>query len=218
VVGIFSVGIPEADKRMIYTHVNTAQDLLVTDKVSTLSLFLFDTPQTPAKLVELAQRYPELARKAWWDLAAFYTAVKALYNRLFGVMGAIMAILVFFSVSNTMSMSVVERTRETGTLAALGTYRRELVRNFSLEALAIGTLGVLAGMLFAALLSFGLQFADVQMPPPPGRSDGYPLHILISLPLYLYVSLAVLATCVIAAYFAALRGVKKPIVEALAHV
>jgi putative ABC transport system permease protein len=218
VAGIFTVGVPEMDKRLLYTSIGTAQQLLVTDKVSTLSLYLLDTSDTPVVMNDLAQRHPELARKPWWDLAFYYTAVKALYNRLFGVMGIIMAVLVFFSVSNTMSMSVVERTRETGTLAALGSYRYEQIRNFALEAFVIGVLGVLVGMAIAVSLSLALDFANVQMPPPPGRSDGYPLHILISMPLYAYVSLMVLATCVVAAFFAARRGVKKPIVEALAHV
>ena len=56
------------------------------------------------------------------------------------------------------------------------------------------------------------------MPPPPGRTDTYPLAITISVPIYAVVALSVIVTCMVAAFFAARRGVRKPIVEALAYV
>lgn len=216
--GVFSVGVPEMDKRLAYVDLGTAQELLRTNKVSTLSLYLLETDQTKPVMTDVSARYPDLAVKPWWDLAFYYKAVRALYNRLFSVLGIILLSLVFFSVSNTMSMSVLERTRETGTLAALGAYPHELVRNFLLEALVIGGIGVIAGMALGASLSALLDVVGIQMPAPPGRSDTYPLNILISAPIYAGASFLVLTTCVIAAYFAARRGVKKPIIEALAYV
>jgi len=47
-------------------------------------------------------------------------------------------LIVFFAVTNTLSMTVVERTRETGTLLALGTLPRQIVRNFVLEGMIMG--------------------------------------------------------------------------------
>jgi putative ABC transport system permease protein len=216
--GIFTTGAPEVDRRLVYVHLPTAQEVLRTDKVSTLSVYLFDNDQTTPMMGEIGARHAELALKPWWDLAFYYKAVKALYNRLFGVLGLILLVLVFFSVSNTMSMTVMERTRETGTLAALGAFPAELMRNFVLEALVIGGLGVLAGMVLGATLSIGLDLAGIQMPPPPGRSDSYPLAIVISPSIYAAVALLVVTTCMSAAFFAARRGVRKPIVEALAYV
>ena len=218
VVGTFSVGISDFDKRAVYTNIKTAQDLLVTKKISTLSLFLKNTALAPGMIADLQKRYPNLGIKPWWELAFYYEAVKALYNRLFGVMGFIMVVLVFFGVFNTMSMTVVERTRETGTLAALGAYPHELVRNFMLEAFVIGLLGVTIGVISAAGISILLDHAGIQMPPPPGRSAGYPLLIRMSFQLYSMMFIVVPLTCMGAAWFAARRGVHKPIVEALAHV
>ena len=40
VKGIFSTGVPEMDKRLVYTSVATAQRLLVTDRVTSLGVFL----------------------------------------------------------------------------------------------------------------------------------------------------------------------------------
>jgi putative ABC transport system permease protein len=216
--GIFTTGAPDLDKRLIYVQLATAQELLRTNKVSTLSVYLFDTAATEAVMGTIAARLPQLAQKPWWELAFYYKAVRALYNRVFGVLGVILLILVFFSVSNTMSMSVMERTRETGTLAALGSYPYELIRNFVLEALVIGALGVLLGLVLGVAISVLLTFSGAQMPPPPGRSDTYPLAILISPQVCSVVAALVMTTCTSAALFAARRGARKPIVEALAYV
>jgi putative ABC transport system permease protein len=115
-------------------------------------------------------------------------------------------------------MAVAERTREIGTLRAIGTYPGELVRNFVLEGLAIGGGGALAGMALAGAITVALIFAGLQMPPPPGRSGGYPLLVNFSAPLYLAVGIAVVAVSAFAAYLASRKAVAKPITEALAHV
>jgi putative ABC transport system permease protein len=123
--------------------------------------------------------------RTWGDLAVFYQAVRALYNRIFGILGLIMVVIVAFAMSNTLGMAVVERTREIGTLRAIGTQPGEVVRNFVLEGVAIGAAGATIGMLLAGLTTVALLFAGIDMPPPPGRSVGYPLLLSFSAPLYL---------------------------------
>ena len=218
VKGIIATGVPELDKRVILTHLTTAQVLLDSNKVSSLHLYLHQTKDTDPLLAELRESQPQYAYQSWLDQAFFYIKVKGLYNRIFGILGLIILFLVFFSVSNTMSMVVIERTREIGTQAALGAYPSEIVRNFSLEALLIALIGGAIGVLFGAATSIGLQFAGIEMPPPPGRTDGYPLEVHFSPELAALVVPLMIIVCVVAAWSAARRGVKKPIVEALAHV
>ena len=218
VKGIFTTGIPELDKRTLYLHTRSAQELLVTDKISSLSIYLYETPLTDTIDAEMARLYPELDRQTWLDQAFFYKKVRDLYNRIFGTLGLVIVIMVFFSVSNTMSMVVVERTREIGTLSAMGTYGWEIMRNFILEAIVIASSGALLGMIITYAVTIALQFADIQMPPPPGRTEGYPLIVYFSTDLALYTIPVIIAVCVIAAGTAAWRGIKKPVVEALTHV
>lgn len=61
VQGIFSTGMPEVDKRSIIVNINTAQSLLVTDKVSSIALHLRETEATFKKYDQLTAQYPELA-------------------------------------------------------------------------------------------------------------------------------------------------------------
>ncbi|WP_425667246.1 ABC transporter permease [Vibrio tubiashii] len=222
--GIYSTGVPELDKRQLYIHIKSAQELLGSDKVSTLSVFLFDTEQTmPMKLwVEQQLTDMPLAEPVevtpWQERAFFYTKVKDLYDRIFGIMGAVMALVVFVALFNTMTMSVTERTREIGTLSALGTYPREIVSGFVRESALLALIGSFIGGVISLLVSLLLMVVDVQMPPPPGRTEGYPLNIYFSPELLSMTAVGVLLICVIAAWLSASKGVKKPITEALIYV
>ena len=215
VQGIFTVGIPEMDKRLLLVTLPTAQELLRTDKVSTLSVYLYETKNTATQLAVLAQQYPKLAIQPWWKQAFFYFEVKALYNGIFGIFGTMIFLIVFFVLTNTLSMMVIERTREIGTLLALGTFPWQIVRNFILEALLIGIAGTLLGMLIAASASISLFFLDIQMPAPFKQLDGSPLYIYMSIWLYSITTLSVIILCIGAALLASRTAANKPIVESL---
>lgn len=129
-----------------------------------------------------------------------------------------MALVVFVALFNTMTMAVTERTREIGTLAALGAYPGEIIRGFLKEAGLMSVLGCLIGGAFSGLISAILMVADIQMPPAPGRTESYPLYIYFSPALFGTVALMIIVICLIAAWLSARKGVNKPITEALIHV
>lgn len=218
VSAVVSVGVPEVDRRLVLADIGAAQQLLLSERVGTLSIYLKDTATTEAVAAQVRALKPQLTVKTWEDLAVFYKAVRDLYNRIFGILGAIMLVIVLFAMSNTLGMAVVERTREIGTLRAIGTLPGEIVRNFVLEGALIGGAGVGLGMLLAAGTAVFLLFGDIQMPPPPGRSVGYPLMIAVSPVLYALTTLAVVTLSAAAAWFVSRRATQKPITEALAHV
>ncbi|OQA33587.1 MAG: hypothetical protein BWY57_01077 [Betaproteobacteria bacterium ADurb.Bin341] len=87
-----------------------------------------------------------------------------------------------------------------------------------LEGLVIGFGGALLGMIMALATTVFLMFANLQMPPPPGRSTGYALLVNYSTPLYLGATLAVLLVSGVAAWLVSAKAARKPITEALAHV
>ena len=218
VVGTFGTGVPELDARKLVVGLDTAQALLNSPRVSTLSIYLRHTSNTLNYQQSITKRYPQLASRNWSDLAFFYHKVRDLYNRIFTVIGVVLVLVVMLSVANTMSMAVIERTREIGTLAALGTLPGEMLRNFVLEAMLIGSLGSMLGMLLAGLLTLYLNLNVVMMPPPPGMTEGYPLSIAFSLPLYALTGVVMVSVTIFGGVLAARKGVGRPIVEALAHV
>lgn len=219
VAGTISTGWDDIDQRLIYMDVGLAQKLLLSNKLSSLSLYLNDTQSTQPTLDQLKTQYPDYRFKPWWEQAFYYQSVKDLYNRLFGLLGIIITFLVYFSVSNTLAMAVIERTREIGTLRALGTRPKEIMGQFVREGVVIGSLGAIIGIVISGFIVLILPYLGLDMPPPPGRTVGYPLLVTASVPLYAITSICIIGLCAIAAWFASYNAAsKKSIVEALSHV
>ncbi len=215
--GIIQTGVPEVDSRLIMSHLDTAQTLLMSDRVSRLGVWLRNSAQDDAVHRELSAEWPELGVTPWHEQATFYHSVRDLYNRIFGVMGVILLLMIAFAIFNTTSMSVLERTREIGTLGAMGTRRREIMTIFLNEAALIGVLGSALGLALAGLLSGTLMVLPVEMPPPPGQTEGYPLQAYWSPVIALISTIVVTLIAVLACAVATLRTIRKPITEALNH-
>ncbi|MBC3928656.1 ABC transporter permease [Undibacterium sp. CY21W] len=217
VSGIVTTGIPDIDKRLVYTDIHTAQSLLHTDKVSSLGVFLSEMNATPMAQQRLQQQLPELTIQTWEDQAFFYKSVRDLYNRIFGALGLIISLIVVFVVANAMAMAIIERTRETGSLRAMGTLPAELIRSFSYEGMFLGGSGALLGAAIALTVALLLTVFPVQMPPPPGRSTGYPLMISLDLSMYLLTISGMILLSMLSSALIARRTLHQSVVDALAH-
>ncbi|MGP1693690.1 MAG: ABC transporter permease, partial [Giesbergeria sp.] len=217
VKGIFSTGVPDIDKRLVYTDIATAQKLLVTQRVSSLGIFLDRMESTGPAQRRLAAQFPRLTVQSWTDQAFFYRSVRALYNRIFGALGLIIGVIVVFVVTNAMAMAIIERTREIGTLRALGTLPSQLLRTLALEGMVLGGVGALAGAALSLGISLMLYVVPVNMPPPPGRSVGYPLNISIDPLMYAATLAAMVLLTMLASSWVARKTVHLPVVDALAH-
>ena len=217
VKGTFTTGVPDIDKRAVYTSVALAQRLLVTDRVSSLGVFLDRMASTLPAQARVAALHPELTVQNWEQQAVFYQAVKGLYNRIFGALGIIIGVIVVFVVTNAMAMAIIERTREIGTLRAMGTLPSQLLRTLGLEGMLLGGVGALVGAALSLGVAVMLYVVPVNMPPPPGRSVGYPLNIAIDPTLYLATLLAMVSLTMLASYAVARKTVHMPVVDALAH-
>jgi putative ABC transport system permease protein len=217
VKGVFSTGVPDIDKRLVYTDITTAQKLLNTTRVSTLGVFLKSMEATGPAQQRVARAHRQLTVQTWLDQAFFYKSVRDLYNRIFGALGLIIGVIVVFVVTNAMAMAIIERTREIGTLRALGTLPSQLLRTLALEGMVLGGVGALTGALIALAVSMLLYIVPVQMTPPPGSSRGYPLNVTFDAGMYAATVLAMVLLAMLASAWIARKTVNTPVVEALAH-
>jgi putative ABC transport system permease protein len=217
VKGIFSTGVPDIDKRLVYTDIVTAQKLLVTQRVSSLGIFLDRMESTPLVQQRLSAQYPTLTVQTWMDQAFFYKSVRDLYNRIFGALGLIIGVIVVFVVTNAMAMAIIERTREIGTLRAMGTLPSQLLRTLALEGMVLGGVGAVTGAFLSLAVSVMLYVVPVNMPPPPGRSEGYPLNISIDPWMYFFTLVTMVVLTMAASSLVARKTVNMAVVDALAH-
>jgi putative ABC transport system permease protein len=217
VKGVFSTGVPEMDKRFVYTDIATAQKLLNTQKVSSMGVFLARMDMTEAAQQRFAAANPQLKVQTWLDQAFFYKAVRDLYNRIFGALGLIIGLIVVFVVTNAMAMAIIERTRELGTLRAMGTLPSQLLRTLGLEGMVLGGVGALAGAVLSLAVTVFLLVVPFEMPPPPGQTKGYPLIVSFDALMYLATMLSMVTLTVLASTWVARKTVNMPVVDALAH-
>ena len=217
VKGLFSTGVPDIDKRLVYTDLPTAQKLLNTTRVSTLGVFLRSMEATSPARQRVAAANPALTVQTWLDQAFFYRSVRDLYNRIFGALGLIIGVIVVFVVTNAMAMAIIERTREIGTLRALGTLPSQLLRTLALEGMVLGGVGAALGALVAFAIAMLLYVVPIEMPPPPGSSRGYALNVAVDPAMYAATVLAMVVLAMLASAWIARKTVNTPVVEALAH-
>ena len=86
-----------------------------------------------------------------------------------GGIAAISLIVAGVGIINTMTVSVMERTREIGVLKAIGAKSRDILFLFLSEAVMTGITGGIAGALFGVLLS-RIIGDFINMPPDPSLS------------------------------------------------
>lgn len=92
---------------------------------------------------------------SWRDAAAFVEDTIAIQNIVLNVLAGIFVGVALLGITNTMFMSVSERTREIGTMMAIGARRWQILRLFLLEASLIGLAGGLWGSALGSALVWG---------------------------------------------------------------
>ena len=223
VTGLVDVLIKELNDRYLAAGLGLVARLLETPgTVSKLVLYLrpgADEAVVAARLEgALNAAGYSVALRRWEDLAVFYRAVKLLYIGIFSFVGAVLIVIVILSAAIVMTMSVTERTREIGTLRAIGTRPARIQAMFLAEGAVLAVAGCLAGALLALAIRAILNASGLVLPPPPGASHGIPLEVRLYPLAYAAGFVAMVVTMVAASWFPSRRASRTPIVEALAHV
>ena len=223
VEGLADVKIKELNDRYLAGGLPLVSRLLQSgETVSKLVVFLKPDASEEKTAAALEKSLSEagfpVAVQRWQDLAVFYGQVRLLYIGIFGFVGAVLVVIVILSAAIVMTMAVTERTREIGTLRALGTRPSGILRLFLAEGVVIAAAGCVAGTALALAVRAALNASGIMLPPPPGATSGTPLHVNFYALAYAAGLVAMLSTMAIAAYFPARRASRIAIVEALAHV
>jgi len=165
--GLYDTGLPGFDEATIFMPLVKAQAFTqVGDRASAVVALLHDREDAVA--VASALHAPGLELLTWRDLNQLMVegmnqAMGFLYL-IYLIVLAIVAVVV----ANTLLMSVFERTREMGILAALGMKGRQIMMMFVLESATLGAIGVILGVLLGSLGVYylateGIYLGDIDM-------------------------------------------------------
>jgi len=214
--GLYHTAIPEVDDHTLMVNLSTVQSLFDTDKISQLAIYLEDPGDALDFKQQLQQQLPNREIQSWQQRAELYDKVKAQYDRIFGVMGIIILVVAFLAIANTISLTIYQRRKEVATLSALGTPSWRICLNFVIEAGLIGILATALGMALAYATTHTINLAQLMMPAPPGRTEGYPIYVYTSWPHYVTTSAILIIVVVTASLAATYKAIKKEIINSLA--
>lgn len=153
----------------------------------------------------------------WQEMSAFYSQARVLFDMIFSMMLIVVVAVVVLSIANAMGMAVVERTREIGTLRAIGLRRSGITRMFISEAVLVVVLGLIAGLVLATLTRHGVNAAQI-MYVPPNNTQAVQVYIDFDLWRTVFAGFALATLAVFAAFVPARRAAAHPITESLGHV
>ena len=170
VAGIFRFSVSQVESQQIYLPLAFAQALLATDSVDTVVVDLRAVSETNAAAGSVEQALAAaglpLSVRSYDVLSPFYRQLLSYFNVLFGFLLLAVGVLVFFIVLQVTTMSFLERTREVGTVRALGTTQGGVFRLFLSESALLGLLGGLIGLAVGGLLGSAFNAARIAWQPP----------------------------------------------------
>lgn len=131
-----------------------------------------------------------------------------------GGIGAVSLLVAAIGISNTMVMSIYERTKEIGVMKVIGASLEDIQGMFLTEAALIGLIGGIIGLLFSTGGSMLLNFLTKNVNIFGGSGEGTPISLI---PLWLYLLGMVFTTGVglISGYLPARRAMKLSVLKAL---
>ena len=217
VIGVFQSFSKDFDARAVRIPLSAARELMDTQSAHLIVLVLDKTGDTERILGALRQtlspRGYELA--SWRELSDFYDKTVRLYESQFGVLRLIILLMVLLSVANSVNMTLFERTREFGTLLALGDRPGRVFQLIMTESLLLGLFGAALGMLLGCAAAWTISAIGIPMPPPPNANVGYTAFIrLVPVEVLSAGAVGFVATC-LAAVLPARRVSRMPVVDAL---
>jgi putative ABC transport system permease protein len=157
------------------------------------------TVDDPKNALEIADQITEMGFQAF-SPQDFVQGINNFYGILqviFGGVGAISLLVAAIGIANTMTMSILERTREIGLMKAVGATNRDVLGIFLGEAAGIGFLGGLGGVLFGWLAGQAINVvAIVYLAGQASQQGGAPPSVAVYTPLWLPVFALLFSTLI----------------------
>ncbi len=218
----FNTGNAASNDKFAFVSLALARTLLDAEgRAQRLTILLDDTSRTEMMRDRLQAKLKAagfgVEILTWQDLSDFYNQVHGMFDMIFGFIFSIVLTVVLMSVANSMGMTVIERTREIGTLRAIGLKRSGVIRLFTLESMLLTMIGCVTGLVISLLVRWGVNAANISYIPPNSVS---PVPLLVDLDtgrtIFTFILMGIVGT--LAAYMPARRAAKKDIIDALGHV
>jgi putative ABC transport system permease protein len=218
IVGIYRFTSEQVELQSLFLPQSFAQILLNTPSVDRIIVNLTSIEATDSSAATIQSQLDAaglaLEVQVWYELSPFYQQLAGFFDLLFGFLTLAVFILVFFIILQVLTLAFLERTREIGTIRALGTTQGQILGQLLLESVWLALLGSLTGVMVGFLFGTGFNALGIQWQ-PPGTVEESVLAVRISfltaLPPF---GVSVFAT-LLSALFPAIQTSRLRVVDAL---
>ena len=167
-----TTGMQFMEDTLILVPLKKSQELMGTDGAESISIYL----NKNVGVLDFKKRLDseikslgfEVETYPYWD-----ERINAVYLGTIGfllVMGAFFVFLIGTAVSlsivNSLTMGIIERTREIGTLYAVGFKKKDVSKLFTLENLILCLFSVAVGLILSFIISAFVNGLDIRFTPP----------------------------------------------------
>ncbi|MEL3905750.1 MAG: FtsX-like permease family protein [Treponema sp.] len=184
VTGYLDTRVPQNDAGLVIASRNAMIKFFeLEDSASYTRVFLHkdsDVPKVQAALDNyFTDRNLPFETRNWKELNPSWEQISGLFNAQFSVISAILCILIFVALTQSLSASFMERIGEFGTMEAIGLKKSAIIKMLLLEICMLSIAGIIGGIIFAQSGNIITETFDIMMI-PPGRSSGYRLNFYIT--------------------------------------
>lgn len=171
-VSIISTGLTTTEDSSVVMPLRALQELYGTERVTYVAVYLKEASRIAARAKELETKLKaqglDVSVHAFTDPAVnpFYMGTVGFLTVMAGFMAIVVFAVVALSILNSMTLGIIERTRELGTLRSLGFTRGQLLGLFVREGVALTALGVGAGLVLALVTGGLVNLRDIRVTPP----------------------------------------------------
>lgn len=224
IVGIYDLGMRDAEKSAVFMSLAEAQSLYnLRDSANEVAVTLQSVGTESSVIPTLQTLLPGYEVDSWQTLRpeiAQTIQTKAAFTSFFGF---IVLLIASIGILNLMLMAVFERTREMGVLAALGMKERQILTLFLLEGALIGVVGAVVGCLLGAAVVWGFAQVGFDLSFAQGMGEitalmGERLYPAITQQQLISRGVGVVVIAALASLYPAWQAARKEPADALHHV
>jgi ABC-type lipoprotein release transport system permease subunit len=224
IVGIYDLGMAEAEKGMAYITLPEAQTLYdLRDQATEVTILLQKVGQENGVLNALRSAFPNAEVDSWDTLRPELRQAMDTKAAVSSFFGLIVMLIASIGILNLMLMAVFERTREMGVLAALGMKGRQVMGLFLLEGVLIGVVGAVIGCIVGTIIliivgGVGIDFSSMSGMGEATALMGSHIYPSFSVPEIIGKGVVVAVIAALASFYPAWQAAHQEPAEALHHV
>ena len=189
VIGFYESELAVYDNNFGFIHLEAAQKMYnKPNQVNTIFVRLTDAEFAPriARRIEDKVQFSVLEgmpdARTWMEMQAPLFSALRLEKIATVIIEALIILVASFNIASTLIMTVMEKTKDVGTLRTLGSSRGNIMRIFVIQGSVIGMLGTLLGTVLGLVLCWLLSYNSAR--------PSYWYAVVLIVPIFLQVLIA----------------------------